>query len=72
LNLCLTKTNDRRTTNTTNTTSIVKNKISLSSMTNKPKKIQIPLLQDLKTAIIEKPKEKNEWEIAKERLMQKI
>ena len=37
-------------------------------MTNKPKKIQIPLLQDLKTAIIEKPKEKNEWEIAKERL----
>ena len=58
----------RRTTNTTNTTSIVKNKISLSSMTNKPKKIQIPLLQDLKTKIIEKPKDKNEWEIAKERL----
>ena len=58
----------RTTTNTTNTTSIVKNKISLSSMTNKPKKIQIPLLQDLKTAIIKTPKEKNEWEIAKERL----
>ena len=59
---------DRTTTNTTNTTSIVKNKISLSSMNNKPKKIQIPLLQDLKTKIIEKPKDKNEWEIAKERL----
>jgi hypothetical protein len=62
------ETTHRRTTNTTNTTSIVKNKISLSSMTNKPKKIQIPLLQDLKTNIIEKPKDKNEWEIAKERL----
>jgi hypothetical protein len=62
------KLTDRTTTNTTNTTSIVKNKISLSSMTNKSKKIQIPLLQDLKTKIIEKPKEKNEWEIAKERL----
>jgi hypothetical protein len=59
---------DRTTTNTTNTTSIDKNMLSLSSMTNKPKKIQIPLLQSLKSAIIEKPKEKNEWEIAKERL----
>jgi predicted regulator of amino acid metabolism with ACT domain len=59
---------DRTTTIYTNTTSIVKNKISLSSMTDKPKKITIPLLQDLKTKIIEKPKEKNEWEIAKERL----
>jgi hypothetical protein len=58
----------RTTTNTTNTTSIVKNKISLSSMTNKPKKIQIPLLQSLKTAIIEKPRQKNEYEIMKERL----
>jgi hypothetical protein len=58
----------RTTTNTTNTTSIVKNMLSLSSMTDKPKKIQIPLLQSLKSAIIEKPKEKNEWEIAKERL----
>ena len=37
-------------------------------MTVKPKKITIPTLQDLKTKIIEKPKEKNEWEIAKERL----
>jgi biotin operon repressor len=62
------KLTDRTTTNTTNTTSIVKNMLSLSSMTDKPKKIQIPLLQDLKTAIIETPKEKNEWEIAKERL----
>jgi hypothetical protein len=57
-----------QTTIYTNTTSIDKNKISLSSMTNKPKKIQIPLLQDLKTKIIEKHKVKNEWEIAKERL----
>ena len=45
-----------------------KNDISLSSMTDKPKKITIPTLQDLKTKIIEKPKEKNEWEIMKERL----
>ena len=59
---------DRTTTIYTNTTSIDKNKISLSSMTNKSKKIQIPLLQDLKTAIIEKPREKNEYEIMKERL----
>ena len=57
-----------QTTIYTNTTSIDKNKISLSSMTNKPKKIQIPLLQSLKTAIIEKPREKNEYEIMKERL----
>jgi hypothetical protein len=62
------KLTDRTTTNTTNTTSIVKNMLSLSSMTDKPKKITIPLLQDLKTKIIEKPKVKNEWEIAKERL----
>jgi hypothetical protein len=59
---------DRTTTIYTNTTSIDKNKISLSSMTDKPKKIQIPLLQSLKSAIIEKPKEKNEFEIMKERL----
>jgi DNA-binding Lrp family transcriptional regulator len=62
------KLTDRTTTNTTNTTSIVKNMLSLSSMTDKPKKITIPLLQNLKTKIIEKPKVKNEWEIAKERL----
>jgi hypothetical protein len=42
--------------------------LSLSSMTNKPKKIQIPILQSLQTKIIEKPKEKNEWEVGKERL----
>ena len=45
-----------------------KNDISLSSMTNKPKKITIPTLQDLKTKIIEKPKEKNEYEIMREKL----
>jgi hypothetical protein len=59
---------DRTTTIYTNTTSIDKNKISLSSMSNKPKKIQIPILQSLKTAIIEKPRNKNEYEIMKERL----
>jgi sensor domain CHASE-containing protein len=62
------KLTNRTTTIYTNTTSIDKNKINLSSMTDKPKKITIPLLQDLKTKIIEKPKVKNEWEIAKERL----
>ena len=62
------KLTNRTTTIYTNTTSIDKNKISLSSMTNKPKKITIPTLQSLQTKIIEKPKEKNEWEIAKERL----
>ena len=58
----------RTTTNTTNTTSIDKNMLSLSSMTNKPKKIQIPILQSLQTKIIEKPRDKNEYEIMKERL----
>ena len=62
------KLTNRTTTIYTNTTSIDKNKISLSSMTNKPKKIQIPILQSLQTKIIEKPKEKNEWEVGKERL----
>jgi hypothetical protein len=62
------KLTDRTTTITTNTTSIDKNMLSLSSMTDKPKKITIPTLQSLKTKIIEKPKEKNEWEIMKERL----
>ena len=56
------------TTNTNILYSINKNDKSLSNMTVKPKKITIPTLQDLKTKIIEKPKEKNEWEIAKERL----
>jgi hypothetical protein len=58
----------RTTTNTTNTTSIDKNMLSLSSMTNIPKKITIPTLKDLKTKIIEKPREKNEYEIMKEKL----
>jgi DNA-binding Lrp family transcriptional regulator len=62
------KLTDRTTTNTTNTTSIVKNMLSLSSMIDKPKKIQIPLLQSLRYAIIEKPREKNEFEIMKEKL----
>jgi DNA-binding transcriptional MocR family regulator len=57
-----------QTTIYTNTTSIDKNKISLSSMTNKPKKIQIPILQSLQTKIIEKPREKNEFEIMREKL----
>ena len=59
---------DRTTTNTNILYSINKNDKSLSNMNAKPKKITIPTLQDLKTKIIEKPKEKNEWEIAKERL----
>ena len=58
----------RTTTNTNILYSINKNDKSLSNMTVKPKKITIPTLQDLKTKISEKPKEKNEWEIAKERL----
>ena len=59
---------DRTTTIYTNTTSIDKNMLSLSSMTNTPKKITIPTLQDLKTKIIEKPREKNEYEIMREKL----
>lgn len=61
--------NDRQNNKYTNILySSKKNDKSLSSMNDKPKKITIPLLQDLKTKIIEKPKVKNEWEIAKERL----
>ena len=61
--------NDRQNNKYTNILySSKKNDKSLSSMTVKPKKIQIPLLQSLKTAIIEKPREKNEYEIMKERL----
>jgi hypothetical protein len=59
---------DRTTTIYTNTTSIDKNMLSLSNMTNTPKKITIPTLQDLKTKIIEKPREKNEYEIMREKL----
>ena len=58
----------RTTTITTNTTSIDKNMLILSSMTNKPKKITIPTLQSLQTKIVEKPRDKNEYEIMKERL----
>jgi hypothetical protein len=50
------------------TTSIDKNNERISNMTNKPKKIEIPILQSLNKKLITKPKEKNEWEIAKERL----
>ena len=59
---------DRTTTIYTNTTSIDKNMLSLSNMTDKPKKITIPTLQSLKTKIIQKPKEKNEWEVMREKL----
>ena len=62
------KLTNRTTTIYTNTTSIDKNMLSLSNMTDKPKKITIPTLQDLKTKIIEKPKEKNEYEIMREKL----
>ena len=61
--------NDRQNNKYTNILySSKKNDKSLSSMTNKPKKIQIPILQSLQTKIIEKPRDKNEYEIMKERL----
>jgi predicted nuclease of predicted toxin-antitoxin system len=59
---------NRTTTINTILYSIDKNDKSLSSMTDKPKKITIPTLQDLKTKIIEKPREKNEFEIMREKL----
>jgi hypothetical protein len=62
------KLTDRTTTIYTNTNSIDKNMVSLSNMSNTPKKITIPTLQDLKTKIIEKPREKNEFEIMREKL----
>ena len=52
----------------TNTTSIGKNMLSLSSMTDKPNKITLPTLQSLKSKITQKPKELNEWEIMREKL----
>ena len=58
----------RTTTINTISTSKDKNMLSLNSMTDKPKKIHIPILQNLKTKIIEKPRDKNEWEIGKEKL----
>ena len=64
--------NQKLTNRTTTITNILyssnKNDMSLSSMTDKPKKIAIPTLQDLKTKIIEKPKELNEWEIMRQKL----
>ena len=62
------KLTNRTTTNTNILYSINKNDKSLSNMTIKPKKITIPTLQDLKTKIIEKPREKNEFEIMREKL----
>jgi hypothetical protein len=59
---------DRTTTNTNILYSINKNDKSLSNMNVKTKKITIPTLQDLKTKIIEKPREKNEFEIMREKL----
>ena len=59
---------DRTTTNTNILYSINKNDKSLSNMNAKPKKITIPTLQDLKNKIIEKPREKNEFEIMREKL----
>ena len=59
---------DRTTTNTNILYSINKNDKSLSIMNAKPKKITIPTLQDLKNKIIEKPREKNEFEIMREKL----
>lgn len=58
----------RTTTITTITTSKDNNSIESSSMTYKPKKIEIPLLQSLNKKLITKPKEKNEWEIMREKL----
>ena len=64
--------NQKLTNRTTTITNILyssnKNDMSLSNMTDKPKKIAIPTLQDLKTKIIEKPKELNEWEIMRQKL----
>jgi hypothetical protein len=59
---------NRTTTINTILYSINKNDKSLSNMNVKPKKITIPTLQDLKTKIIEKPREKNEFEIMREKL----
>jgi sensor domain CHASE-containing protein len=62
------KLTNRTTTNTNILYSINKNDKSLSNMNVKSKKITIPTLQDLKTKIIEKPREKNEFEIMREKL----
>lgn len=62
------KLTNRTTTITTITTSKDNNSIESSNMTNKPKKIEIPILQSLNKKLITKPKEKNEWEIMREKL----
>ena len=62
------KLTNRTTTNTNILYSSKNNDISLSIMSNTPKKITIPTLQDLKTKIVEKQREKNEFEIMREKL----
>ena len=57
----------RTTTINTISTSKGKNMLSINNMINKPNKIHIPILQNLKTKIIEKPRDKNEWEIGREK-----
>jgi len=59
---------DRTTTIYTNTTSVCKNMLNSKNMIAKTKKINIPILQNLNSKIIEKPKEKNEWEVMREKL----
>ena len=58
----------RTTTINTISTSKGKNMLSINNMINKPNKIHIPILQNLKTKIIEKPKDKNEWETMRQKL----
>jgi hypothetical protein len=58
---------DRTTTITNYTTSIDKNKIKLSNMTNKPKPT-LPKFKSLQSKIVEPVKVKNEWEMGKEKL----
>ena len=50
------------------TTSIDKNNIRISNMTDKTNKPEIPTLQSLKKKLITKPKEKNEFQIMQEKL----
>jgi hypothetical protein len=61
------KLTNRTTTITNYTTSIDKNKIKLSNMTNKPKPI-LPKFKSLQSKIVEPVKVKNEWEMGKEKL----
>ena len=61
------KLTNRTTTITNYTTSIDKNKIKLSNMTNKPKTI-LPKFKSLQSKIVEPVKVKNEWEMGKEKL----